>query len=441
MTLIFPIVGLSHFTDKISDLIARIEQFPSLQLMCDNGNPYSAYAIGVYWNYKQIGMVEDDYARIIRASLPGTTTMDAEFYTTDYESKKMFWAKMEMEQVAAWKNDIQLDLTPVLQMPWPKVGGEHTLLLQNTMDTCDEVRDYINELDENGKPRIFPEANLPQLAELCNQFANQYGLSLSGDDRRVEMTLDWLMEDVMNQWINIDQPTAYELYEPLCHLRDIHRHYANNPSRCARVYMEERKRVHTALVEALFLSDYQTILEAQHISIRQQQHVHEQWLMALPQNVFAFYKTDRNRFASKLFYLRLSWPQLLAVYVHLDCLELLYKLQGKRLATQRKSKSESAELNADKILYCEHYMQQDRLFIDGEIRTFLRKKTHRKTAELAFWIHAGERKHVFVPHMGGNAKQFVQAFCQEFNVKVDYSDLKKKYDSLAKKVKQSRETM
>jgi len=340
----------------------------------------------------------------------------------------MFWAKVEIEEVAPLENTIELDLTPIHGLGWPTIHGDKSLLITHTMDLCNSYLDSMREAP-------LREEDVPMLVELCNRFADRYGCSLSGDDRRAALLLDWTMEDSMNWWISHNELVALDLYESLYHLRDIHRHYANNPTRAAQVYKEERKDVHQALIALGFLSDYQTILEVQHLSLRQEQHEHEQWLMALPQNVFAFYKTDLSRFSSKLFYLRLSWPQLLAVYVHLDCLELLYKLQGKRLATQRKNKSESAELNADKVLYCEHYMQQDRLYIDGEIRAFLRKKSHRKTAELAFWIHAGERKHVFVPHMGGNAKQFIQAFCQEFNVKVDYSDLKKKYDSLGRKVR------
>jgi len=233
----------------------------------------------------------------------------------------------------------------------------------------------------------------------------------------------------MNWWLSHKEIVAIDLYEPLYHLRDIHRHYANNPARCARVYSEERKQIHNQLIACGFLNDYQTVLEAQHVPLRQQQHFHEQWLQAIPENLFAFYKTDIKRFASKLFYLRLSWAQLLAVYIHLECMELLYKLQGKRLTAKRQDKqSESSALVNDQILLRPNYPQKTFMQIDSSIREFLRSKPHRKTTKLALFVIRGELQHVFVKNMGGNAKQFITAFCQEYNIHVDYSDFKKAYD-------------
>lgn len=430
----FPIVGLSHFVDDIASTINEVEASTHLQLVWEDSNRYSPYAIAVIWHIQQIGYVEDDYARIIRASLPDCHEAKATFAKRDIESKKTFWASIEVENIANYCIVNSLDLSPFHGLAIPDIGRVHRLHLDMVLEQCAFIDNYVS----NGK---MVEEDMPVFIQFLEQFKQEYGLSLSGEDRLAEMEMDETMDATIWWWVDKgdveSQVLAADLLESLSRLRNRHHHYASTPQRCAQIYQSERARVRKELKDSHWLQDYDTVLTSQQIKLHDEEKRLLNWLYQLPHNIYSF-RSDIQLFATKLFYLRLSWRDLMCVYVYEECLEHVIRRQGrKNIIRNRPKESGVAKIReniTDATLFMPKYDPQDFVQFDEEIRATIRKAPYRLLPQLVDSIRLYQKYDLIPKDFGGRRKmkQWVAAFNAEYGLHIDYSSFCRTYKQQVK---------
>jgi len=309
MTLVFPIVGLRHFIeeDKVIDFISALSNGQEMALLYDNANAHDRYAIQVWMDVpeggtpkrRQVGYVASDYAPIIRANYPDANLVYAYVKHPDTSVwDTYFEAEMEVEQLLLPILPQRLERTPIANIPLPLVSPDKQLLFADIMAHSKEELEADNVL------------NLAKRAE------PYFGHGLSGEERAAYILMSAMLELIHSEWT----PLTDDIWDMRMDLDATHRDAFKTPELCAQVMNEEMQTLRQSV--ASFFDQYTAVLKAGLTTKEQEQKAHQQWLMALPDNLYA-YINNRPQFASRLYYERFQMEELQAIYLHLLCVEWL----------------------------------------------------------------------------------------------------------------------
>jgi len=318
MTLIFPIVGLRHFLseDKMYNLLYNaLPNGKELTLLYDNANPHDRYAIQVWTDVpedsttlrQQVGYVASDYAPVIRANYPDASLLYAYVKhpdTSDWDT--YFEAEIMVKELTLPLLSQRLELTPIAHIPLPMVSPDKQMLFADIM--------------AYGKQDIQPEPTL----NLAKKAEPYFGHGLSGNERAAYILMSTMLEAMHAEW----SPLSDDIWSMRMSMNGTHRDAFKTPELCAEVMNEEMQAVKAN--SSAFFDQYAAALKAGLTTKEQELKAHQQWLMALPDNLYA-YLGDRPQFASRLYYERFQMEELQAIYLHLLCIEWLKENSEERL--------------------------------------------------------------------------------------------------------------
>jgi len=309
MTLVFPIVGLRHFMPEaqVLDFVTSLSEGEEVSLLYDNANAHDRYAIQAWMNRTvdgaiqkvQIGYVASDFAPVIRANYPDASLVYACVKhpdTSDWDT--YFEAEMEVEQLTLPILPQRLELTPIANIPLPMVSPGKQLLFADIM--------------AYGKEDLEADKVL-SLAQKAKPF---FGHGLSGEERAAYILMSAMLELIHSEWT----PLTDAIWDMRMDMDATHRDAFKTPELCAQVMDEEMQMLKTTATS--FFDQYAAVLKAGLSTKEQELKAHQQWLMALPDNLYA-YINDRPQFASRLYYERFQLEELQAIYLHLLCIEWL----------------------------------------------------------------------------------------------------------------------
>lgn len=418
------ITGLTHYSPSPLEVIEQAKTQP-IYLIKEDNNPVSPNAVAVFLHTRQIGYVADEYACILRAGITDFTQIQASFLDKDEDSDKVFWVSVDLDEWHEPTNAYHIERLPIHGLALPQPEPANTILRHETQAAISALWNVISNETED----LFPYFG--EIADAAEQFNSIYGQSLNGEDRwmaiQLENLLNYLKEYSFTHLQDDFSDEVIQLYAALTGLWDIHHHYAGDGIKCLRIYNSEYNRAYQLMEQADFFSDYNAILQTQHISLKEEQQSLEQWLQRLPNNLYLHFK-DMKRFATMLFYLHLPVEELYAVYAHIICLNHILKLQGSRKAQHQFKYTATEREQATLTLYTDHYDPKDMAFYQTQIRDVIRSDRYRKMPELVRLIKEGEANHLFRRNLGGNGKKFYTALCLEYGCKPSgYADFLKNY--------------
>ncbi|MCQ2310456.1 MAG: hypothetical protein MJZ64_01740 [Paludibacteraceae bacterium] len=310
MTLVFPIVGMRHCLpeDALPDLIASLPTGAEVVLRYDNANNHDRYAIQAWMNlsvegvvqYVPVGYVSADFAPIIRANYPESSTLYAQVVHPDTSmiEDTFFEAAIEVDKMEILVLPQRVNLDEIAHIPLPMVPPAKQMLFE-------EIMAY-------SQTDVVPN----EVLALAQRSESYWGHSLSVDERIAYTLLSTMLTHVHSQWTDLTEP----IWQARMKLEDSHRSAFHTPEGCAQIMREEMQVYKQS--SAAFFEQYRAVIDAGLTTREQEIDAHRQWLKALPDNLCAWVK-DMPTFASKLYYERFPIEELCAIYLHLLCIEWL----------------------------------------------------------------------------------------------------------------------
>jgi len=316
MTLIFPIVGLRHFMDEenVPELIGSLPDGAEVSLVYDNANKYDRYAIQAWMELSvdekikkmQVGYVASDYAPMIRANYPDAKILYAEVVhpETSVVEDSCFEVEIEVEKLEIPAMERRVNLGEIANIPLPTVSPERRMVWE----------DIIN-YSQGG------EIEAEEILMLAKQSKAYLGHGLSGEERTAYILLSTMLAHVHGWWTEWTE----DIWQMRMSIDGAHRDAYQTPEKCAQIMEEEMQRVKKDATS--FFEQYKAALKAGLTTKEKEKEAHQQWLKALPDNLYACID-NKHLLASRLYYERLSLEELYAIYLHLLCVEWLKEKKG-----------------------------------------------------------------------------------------------------------------
>jgi len=311
MTLVFPIVGLRHFIDEenVPELIGSLPDGAEVSLVYDNANAYDRYAIQAWMELSvdgvvrktQVGYVASDYAPMIRANYPNANILYATVVhpETSVVEDTCFEVEIEVDKLEIPAMKERVDMSAIANIPLPTMSPEQRMVWEDII--C---------YSQGGE--IEPQEVLT-LARESEAYLNH---GLSGEERTAYILLSTMLAHVHGWWTQWTE----EIWQMRMSIDGTHRDAYQTPEKCAHIMEEEMQRVKGDATS--FFEQYKAVLKAGLTTKEKEKDAHQQWLKALPDNLYA-YLEDRPKFASRLYYERFRMEELQAIYLHLLCVEWL----------------------------------------------------------------------------------------------------------------------
>jgi len=311
MTLIFPIVGVGHCIpeEEACDLIAALPDGAEVSLMYDHANAYDRYAIQAWMELEvdghcqkmQVGYVSADYAPMIRHNYPDAKVLYAYVVhpETSVVEDNSFEVEIELDKMEIPAMEKRIDLSKIANIHLPTASPERSMVWE-------EVIHY----SQGG------EIEAQEVLTLAEKSEAYLGHGLSGEERTAYILLSTMLAHVHGWWSSLTE----EIWQMRMTLDGAHRDAYKTPEKCAQIMEEEMQRVKGDATS--FFEQYKAALKAGLTTKEKEKEAHQQWLKALPDNLYA-YLEDRPQLAIRLYYERFSMEELQAIYLHILCIEWL----------------------------------------------------------------------------------------------------------------------
>lgn len=401
------IVGIRHYVRGDEAIALLDEQLcsatmaNSLLLVPENENVHAPNrAVAAYVGSRKIGYVTETDIPYARAAIGDDLAVEVPYAGLNEKHTALF-VTVEYDE-----EKIQEEYTPLFSLPpisgitLPRFDVAHTLLCARIMESvCNQ-------------PWLSPEAMMvweslhdPEhpVYSLAREFADSYGMSLSGDDTRVYsllMETPALPDDVREK------------------LQHTHHHFAATETLCLRVWQREYRRAEKILtarnglwkqIEAQLEVRTQTSL-----SLEREARVH---LTALPYDLFTLHQTKPSLFASRLYCLHLSAEELDALMTYIFVYEKIHAMR-----------TDTRDAEFLMPLYGSHAIDDDVLKFKGAIRRYVKNTNHQTFVPgLVDLVIYWERQGVVPRRLGGNITAYCKSLMANFGCKFDIPNFRKYY--------------